>query len=329
MLSKIAAHKKSTKKRGMASHFSVLIVPEKRSHIRRLELSKFSIYAALAGMAIFIASCFYGIYSLVHYRSEYYATTAVRIQAAEFARERASLMGRLAELEDSVARADRFAAKIENGIGRETDETVGKGPLGMIGWSPDPNSAVVATRQRLGEGVWRSPLSNSFNAGMNLKLETLSGKIDSVEGRIHSLFGARKDKFFFWASLPSIWPTRGWITSGFGAIRSWGGRTRRHEGIDIAGPRGTPIIAPGDGVVTFNGYKGGYGRTLMIDHGYGIVTLYGHCSNLYVGEGQRVKRGMVIASVGNTGRSTGPHLHYELRVDGVPSNPKPYIIEKM
>jgi murein DD-endopeptidase MepM/ murein hydrolase activator NlpD len=317
------------KKRGMAERFSVLIVPKNRSRIRRMEFSRYVVCAALVGFIAFVGVCVYGVYSLVHYRGEYYATEAVRIQAAEFARERASLMGRLAELEDSIARADRFAAKIENGFKREDGEVVGKGPVDEERWLPDPNSATVAVKRRLGEGVWKSPFSKSFTAGMNLKLEALSSRIDSVEGRIHSLFELKQDKFFFWASLPSIWPTRGWITSGYGAVRSWGGRRRRHEGIDIAGPRGTPIIAPGDGVITFKGYKGGYGRTLIIDHGYGISTLYGHCSKLYVGEGQRVKRGMIIATVGNTGRSTGPHLHYEVRIDGVAADPMPYIIEKM
>ena len=78
--------------------------------------------------------------------------------------------------------------------------------------------------------------------------------------------------------------------------------------------------------MTFTGYDHGYGQTVRVDHGYGITTVYAHCSSYYVTEGQRVKRGMLIAAIGNTGRSTGPHLHYEVRVDGVPVNPMLYVM---
>jgi len=129
--------------------------------------------------------------------------------------------------------------------------------------------------------------------------------------------------------LPTLWPTRGWITSEFGDRRGWSNHSRWHEGVDIAGPRGTSIIAPGNGVVSFAGYKSGYGHTLIVDHGSGISTLYGHCSHIFLKEGDTIKRGMVMASMGNTGRSTGPHLHYEIHVDGVPVDPMLYIAEKI
>ncbi len=129
---------------------------------------------------------------------------------------------------------------------------------------------------------------------------------------------------FFWASVPTLWPTRGFLTSRFGAGRG----NRLHDGIDIAGRPGTPIVAPGDGMVTFTGYKGGYGNTLKLDHGYGIMTLHGHCSKIFVQEGDRVKRGEVIAAVGNTGYSTGPHLHYEVHIDGAPVNPMRYLAKR-
>jgi murein DD-endopeptidase MepM/ murein hydrolase activator NlpD len=100
-----------------------------------------------------------------------------------------------------------------------------------------------------------------------------------------------------------------------------------HAGIDIATKTGTPIAAPADGVVSFSGRKGAFGKVLVIDHGYGYSTFYGHCSSLKKKVGDRVKRGDVIAYVGNTGRSTGPHLHYEVRVNGVATNPTKYILD--
>lgn len=130
------------------------------------------------------------------------------------------------------------------------------------------------------------------------------------------------------ASTPSIWPVKGWVTSGFGMRKSpFTGRKTMHAGIDIATKTGTPIAAPADGVVSFSGRKGAFGKVLVIDHGYGYTTFYGHCSSLKKEVGDRVKRGDVIAYVGNTGTSTGPHLHYEIRVNGVATNPTKYILD--
>jgi murein DD-endopeptidase MepM/ murein hydrolase activator NlpD len=129
-------------------------------------------------------------------------------------------------------------------------------------------------------------------------------------------------------ATPSLKPTRGWYTSPFGYRMSpYTGAMALHTGLDIAATPGTPIYAPADGVVSFSGYDGGYGKLLSIDHGYGVVTRYGHNSELYVTVGQKVKRGDLIAAVGNTGRSTASHLHYEVRVNGLPVDPENYILE--
>ncbi len=118
------------------------------------------------------------------------------------------------------------------------------------------------------------------------------------------------------------WPTSGPVTSGFGM--RWHpifGGYRMHNGIDIGAPYGQKIVAAQSGTVIFTGWKGGYGRTLMISHGGGITTLYAHTSAIYVSEGQKVEKRQKVAAVGSTGYSTGPHLHFEVRVNGEPQNP--------
>ena len=124
-------------------------------------------------------------------------------------------------------------------------------------------------------------------------------------------------------NLNLIRPMSGTITSRFGAASSR--RVSRHTGLDIAASTGTKIKAAAGGTVTFSGYKGSYGYMVVINHGNGVETYYGHCSKLYVTAGQKVNQGDVIAAVGNTGNSTGPHLHLEIRVNGVAYNPQNYL----
>ncbi len=124
--------------------------------------------------------------------------------------------------------------------------------------------------------------------------------------------------------LPSLLPCDGIVTSGFG-WRRLGRRARRgrlHKGMDIAAPYGTPIVAAAPGKVIFVGRKGGYGHTVIVDHGGELSTLYAHNSQIFVKEGDYVTKGQEISPLGSTGHSTGPHLHYEVRVEGVPVNPE-------
>jgi murein DD-endopeptidase MepM/ murein hydrolase activator NlpD len=130
-------------------------------------------------------------------------------------------------------------------------------------------------------------------------------------------------------STPNIKPAKGWFTSKFGyRLSPFTGKTAFHNGLDIAAAPGSPVYAPADGIVTYAGYDQGYGKLVSIDHGYGVMTRFGHNSQLYVQVGQKVSRWDVIAAVGNTGRSTGAHLHYEVRVNGIARDPAIYILDE-
>lgn len=130
------------------------------------------------------------------------------------------------------------------------------------------------------------------------------------------------------AAMPSIMPTQGWLTSAFTSMREHPilHVARPHEGIDVSAPMGAPIEAPAAGRVISVGWQAGYGNTVSIDHGYGIVTRFAHASKLLVRVGQHVQRGQRIALVGNTGLATGPHLHYEVHVNGHPVDPLHYVL---
>ena len=156
-----------------------------------------------------------------------------------------------------------------------------------------------------------------------------------IPGRVARLERAGEEIFRDWESLASLaaatptgWPVRGWITSEFGErVSPYTGEIGAlHQGVDIANKLGSPITAAADGLVTQAGWtSGGYGKMVEIVHGYGYATRYGHCSRLRATPGQRVRRGEVIGYLGSTGNATGPHCHYEVRLYGVPVDPRTFM----
>jgi murein DD-endopeptidase MepM/ murein hydrolase activator NlpD len=161
------------------------------------------------------------------------------------------------------------------------------------------------------------------------RLDRLSAEATRQEQSLQELQAYFQDQKSLLASTPSVWPARGWVTSDFGSrLDPYTADRVMHAGLDIAAPHGKEVFAPSDGTVVFAGLEGGYGNVLVIDHGYGIKTRYGHLAKMLVKAGDKVKRGDRIAAVGNTGRSTGPHLHYEVRVNGIPQNPRKFILEE-
>ena len=127
-------------------------------------------------------------------------------------------------------------------------------------------------------------------------------------------------------TVPSLWPVRGQITAGFGQrLDPFSGEGAFHAGVDIRVPFGTKVTAAADGIVLEAGPESGYGKEILIDHGYGLTTKYGHLSRIFVVVGQELKRGQVIGAVGMTGKTTGPHLHYEVLIHDTPVNPTKYL----
>ncbi len=162
---------------------------------------------------------------------------------------------------------------------------------------------------------------------MNSFLKQLSGDIRLEEVRQQELLEKLRANREVLASVPSIWPIEGFITSRFGGRADpFTGRNEQHKGLDISARTGTPIYAPGKGTVIFSGVENGYGNSILLQHGGGITTRYAHMSRRAVSEGQTVQRGDVIGYVGSTGRSSGPHLHYEVRLNGVNVDPLRYIL---
>jgi murein DD-endopeptidase MepM/ murein hydrolase activator NlpD len=160
-------------------------------------------------------------------------------------------------------------------------------------------------------------------------LAAIDDSLTSLTRRSAQLEEFYKDQTMVLASTPSIWPVRGYLSAGFGnRIDPFTGQRDFHSGIDISTPIGTRIFAPADGVILSASLQGAYGNSIIVDHGYGVVTRYGHLDAYAVRPGQRVRRGDLIGFVGNTGRSTGPHLHYEVWVRDQAQNPIHFILDE-
>jgi len=188
--------------------------------------------------------------------------------------------------------------------------------------------AIVAGVESLGDGVEAGIGGGSPEEAGPLDLPRIQARA-ALLGNVLDTVEHRLDQRMRWiSSTPAISPVRGILTSSFGhrADPMTHGRGN-HQGIDIAAAYGAPVRASGDGLVLQAGEQGGLGRAVFLAHGYGLTTRYGHMSAVSVRPGQRVKRGDVIGRVGSTGRSTGPHLHYEVRLDGEPLNPIGYILD--
>jgi murein DD-endopeptidase MepM/ murein hydrolase activator NlpD len=206
---------------------------------------------------------------------------------------------------------------------------------GLIQEDASELSAMVASRQLVAETTSRSgrSISRIPPRDMGVVLGSLrqaafdlNGEIASLEQRIDELRGKAEDAVSYSRARPSIWPAYGTITSVYGwRTHPITGRYHFHEGLDIGASYRTSIRATADGTVTFTGYQAGYGRSVRIRHGYGFETLYCHCSSVSVSTGQKVQRGDIIAYVGSSGSSTGPHLHYEVFKDGKRQDPMDYL----
>jgi murein DD-endopeptidase MepM/ murein hydrolase activator NlpD len=209
----------------------------------------------------------------------------------------------------------RVIAGLEKAAEREADESV------VIAQGGTDTESLSALRDTI------EPQSG-FMGWVSSELRMLADEIVSRERGLQALQTHLDRKTAVLAATPTIYPAKGFVTAGYGYRASpFTGRKEFHEGIDIAAPFGAPVRATADGVVSFAGPLGTYGNVVFIDHGHGFATAYGHNSQNRVKPRQRVRRGDVIAYIGSTGRSTGPHVHYEVHVRGVASNPSHHAID--
>ena len=227
-----------------------------------------------------------------------------------------SIAGKLRDLESDLRRIQQFDAKlrvmmnVDIGAGESASSSDEKSDMALQapGFLPMHRQDLLARQ-------------------MHSLADQLTEDVGLEEVQQQELMHNLRENREFLSMTPSIWPAEGFLSSPFGLRASpFTNQPRMHTGIDISNRPGTPVIAPGKGTVTFTGWDGAYGNSIQISHGNNISTRYAHLQKAVVKEGQVVSRGDLIGHLGNSGRSTGPHLHYEVRIGGVAVNPMRYIL---
>jgi murein DD-endopeptidase MepM/ murein hydrolase activator NlpD len=298
--------------------FTLIVVPDRHAEVKRFHLRKAWVFQALGAVGVL---ALVGLVMAGHYVSvvsEARENPVLRDENLKLKSELAVIREQLQHVGQTLDRVERFDQKLRAiTLLSDPQRNLAMGPTEQQPLAVSSDNQFVRSKAAEGPQV------------LAQKLEKLSGEATRQEQSLQELQAYFQDQKSLLASVPSIWPTRGWVTSDFGSrLDPYTSERVMHAGLDIAGPHGKEIVAPADGTVVFAGLEGGYGNVLVVDHGYGIKTRYGHLASIKVKSGERVKRGDIVAAMGNTGRSTGPHLHYEVRVNGIAQNPRKFILDE-
>jgi murein DD-endopeptidase MepM/ murein hydrolase activator NlpD len=340
--------------------YSLIVVADETSPIRRFDVRRDLVQRAIWGVAVAACALLIGTVDYVRVRVDHGALESLRAENADQRAQIESFGEVLSEVESDLARVKNLERKVRiianlpgsvatggegvtevtasgggdleaaaNGDAAvtvsddEAEDEADEQPPGGTAHPPAPDAA----RSGAAGDALATPLADRVSV-LRQETERLGLVAEARERSLGDLLEKLEGKRHRLASTPAIWPAQGWLTSRFGNRTSPFTSSRQfHAGIDIAGARGTDVIAPARGKVSFSGSRGPLGRSLTIDHGYGVRTTYGHVDEIFVERGQEIERAQVIASLGNSGRSTGPHLHYVVEVKGKAVNPLDYIFD--
>jgi len=290
----------------LPKRFYILFVARgEDGQLRKIPIPVHYLYVLIVGAVV-------GILGLTGIARSYARMLLKTSQYNELRAEKDDLKNRYTNLEQvakerdiQVASLGSLASEVSSLYGLKAD------PVLVTAASSDnvQNDQVSSSMDRLST-LKSTALSGATAAGLTLGLTRNVTTADWVRAN----------------SAPNLWPVEGPVTGSFGErIDPFNGEGAFHSGIDIGAVYGDPIVAPAEGIVAFADFMGGYGRAIVLDHGHGITTRYGHLKSFAVFPGQHVHRGDRIGYVGDSGRSTGPHLHYEVRINDVPVNPHKYL----
>lgn len=299
-----------------------MIVPERSSDVKKWMLSDQTIkifVGSVVACIIFTFCASFFAFQYFQHRNEFQEAT---FQNHYLESELHNLQSKLQVADSTLVRVQNFEQKLRVITQLDTQSaTANVGPI----TTEEQNFLHQNLDGQFSENTRNMP-TNGVDF-LRSDLDRVTNRASLQEQSLQELYELLKDQRSILASTPSIKPVDGYYTSGFGyRISPFTGTRQLHSGIDLYAPIGTPVRSTADGIVTLVSNDAGYGKYIVISHGYGLSTLYAHNSKIVAKVGQRIKRGQTVSLVGNTGRSTGPHLHYEVKLNGVAINPVKYIL---
>ncbi|MEE2961688.1 MAG: M23 family metallopeptidase [Myxococcota bacterium] len=304
--------------------FTILIVPENSAKVRRVQLSyNWLIRGAFIG-ALALSGLTFGTVHYLYMQDQVSQNSVLKEDNFVLETKLRALDEELNLIEKNLGKIESFAAKLRT-ITRLNDPSrrLAIGPITEEQGEASLREVLYVPGERIDfeDELLDSKLAQGL---IENKAERVQREATEQERSLRQLYGYFRPDFRQLTHLPSVRPVVSRLrTSRFGKrVDPYTNEKVMHKGVDIAAAHGARVVASGDGTVIFVGSRGGYGKTLVVDHGFGFQTHYSHLSSYGVTVGQKIKRGGVIGMVGNTGRSTGPHLHYEVRLDGIPQDPE-------
>lgn len=298
--------------------FTFVVIPPKTSRVLRIKIPRSALYGLILGLMVFFVAGSFALYQAFQVNRELAAYQSLK---TDYLRQQISIKKVSNQVEGFKSDLNRLR-ELDYKLRLITDlevERPGPSIYGIGGFNEQSDQALA--RQVTANGL---DLLGLLNKDL-VRLEKLARYQEESFNNLKSHLADKKDII---ERTPYRWPVKGFMSSTYGPRTDpFTGQQRMHSAIDIVAPNGTPIKAPADGIVTYSGFDPSLGNMLVVDHGYGIITRYGHNNAVLVREGQLVKRGDTIATVGSSGRSTGPHLHYEIRINDIAVNPLKMIIE--
>ena len=311
--------------------YTILIVSQKTAQAKKFFLSPLMLKIAAVALGVIIVVSAFIIYDYVIYKKQVAELKGLQTETLSQQEEIRSFLEKIALLEEQMNKLKEMEKQVERDL-KEINELK----------KTKKGSPVIPRKKTFNETKEAGKEIYSFRQET---VSILEKKRPQLVSRLHQdLLELRKEAFqseqnlsdlkeflqeqkSILLSIPSLWPVFGPITSAFGDNRpsSPSRGTRFHQGVDISVAPGTPILAPADGVVSYIGREWDYGLMVCLDHGHGFSTAYGHLKAIAVRTGDKVRMGQVIGTVGLSGNSTGPHLHYEVRIQGNPVNPFRYL----
>ena len=312
--------------------YTILIFSQKAAEVKRFILSPLALKIGICLLALLVVVSGVIVYDYVIYKKKVIELKSLRAETEAQQEEIRSFQEKITILEEQLDKIKEMEKQVERDLKEVTE------------LQKEKKNALIPIKKKNSQVRKKTIFAWEVSRPPEEKASLLEQERPNLVNRLHSDLVELQEKAFqreqnlkelqeflqnqksLLLATPSLWPVIGRLSSVFGESRtSSSGEARAHKGIDICAPPGTPILAATDGVVTFSGTEPEYGRLIVIEHGHGFSTAYGHLNKLLIKAGARVLKGQVVGTVGLSGNTTGPHLHFEVRLNGSPVNPARFL----